>query len=115
MNEKAKIIQMTNLKLVYQNNAVAEVDFYIPLWKLHLRKTRLCENSGNMFLNPPAYSVDQQDGTKQWVPYWEFTDEFKQRFMQVAREMAVEEYKKQRETVPDPLKAMTDFDDGLPF
>ena len=108
------MIEITNLRIVYKSNQVAEVDFYIPKWKLHLKRARLCQTNDMFFINPPAY---KPEGADEWIKIWQFDQDLEARFMPIAKDLAVAEYNKKKESEPDPLDALIAEvkEDDFPF
>lgn len=64
-------------------STIALFSVYIQSFRLTLHKLRLIRTKkGHLLVSLPAYSVDQPDGTKKWLPYIEFSAEKNKEFLE---------------------------------
>ncbi len=61
---------------------LATFDVYIPEWQLTFRKFRLIKaKNGNEFVGVPSYCIEDPEGNKNWIHYFQFSEERGKEFM----------------------------------
>jgi hypothetical protein len=55
---------------------------YIPAFRLNIHRVKLmASKKGHHYISLPAYSIEQPDGTKKWLPLFEFSAEKHKEFI----------------------------------
>lgn len=89
------MIQITRYQPQQKGSMVAIIDIYMPKIDQHLREIRLMQKDGKTWFGLPSKCIENPDGSKKWVPFFEYgSKETTDRFHRAMAD-AIEEYAKQ--------------------
>lgn len=66
------MIEITRYQPHKKGSMVAIIDVYLPKIDMHLREIRLVQKDGKTWFNFPSKCNESPDGTKKWVPFFEY-------------------------------------------